>query len=141
LYPGDITKMFNRILNDPDMQQYAPKVVSRPDYAPGHNTETADYKLGPWILLFDNAISDEEADRLIELGGIRGYQRSTGLGKKMHDGSYDNEVTASRTSANTWCQDTCYNDPLAKRVTERVENITGVPEAHHEYLQLLRYEK
>jgi len=38
-----------------------------------------------------------------------------------------------------WCQEECYDDPIAKRVMERMSNITGIPEENQEYLQLLRY--
>ena len=92
LYPGDVTKVFNRIQTDPSLQQYQPKIVSRPSYLEGDTEETADYKIGPWMVVFDNAISDEEADRLIELGGIEGYERSADVGKKLADGTYDKKV-------------------------------------------------
>jgi prolyl 4-hydroxylase len=34
----------------------------------------------------------------------------------------------------------CYEDEVAKRVSARIENVTGIPERNAEYLQLLRYE-
>jgi len=40
-----------------------------------------------------------------------------------------------------WCNNECYQDPVAKRLMARVENITGIPEPNSEYFQLLRYEK
>lgn len=92
LYPGDITKMFERILTEPSIQQYKPKIVSRPDYLEGDTAGTADYKIGPWMVLFENAITDEEADRLIELGGVEGYQRSADVGRRLADGTYDKKV-------------------------------------------------
>lgn len=141
LYPGDINKVFLRILTDEGIQQFEPKVVSRPNYLEGDTEETADYKIGPWVVLFEKAISDEEAERLIELGGIEGYQRSADVGRKLADGTFDRKVYAGRTSTNAWCQNECYQDPVAKRVMERVEYITGVPETNSEWLQLLRYEK
>ena len=93
LYPGDITKIFNRILTDPELAQYEPKVVSRPELAPGDTAERADYKVGgPWMVLLENALTEEEAQRMIELGGIRGYERSADVGKKLPDGTYDKKV-------------------------------------------------
>lgn len=141
LYPGDVTKVFHRILEDPSIQQFEPRVVSRPNYLEGDSAENADYIIGPWMVVFDNAITDEEADRLIELGGIEGYQRSADVGRRLEDGTYDKKIYAGRTSTNAWCQNECYEDPVAKRVMERVENITGIPETNSEWLQLLRYEK
>ncbi|CAB9498731.1 Prolyl 4-hydroxylase subunit alpha-1 [Seminavis robusta] len=141
LYPGDITKMFNRILTDPSIQQYQPTIVSRPEYAEGDTAETANYILGPWMVVFENALTDEEADRMIELGGNEGYQRSADVGRKLEDGTYDKKIYAGRTSTNAWCQNDCYEDPIAKRLMQRVEDITGVPEPNSEWLQLLRYEQ
>ena len=75
---------------------------------------------------------------------------------------------AYRTSSNSWCNGNCYNgkfslisfcinltryihfylyltkpctfaDPVAKRVMQKIENATGIPERNSEYLQLLRY--
>jgi hypothetical protein len=92
LYPGDITKMFNRILTEPSIQEFEPKIVSRPDYAEGDTPETADYIIGPWMVVFENAITDEEADRLIELGGLEGYERSADVGRKLADGTYEKKV-------------------------------------------------
>jgi len=40
-----------------------------------------------------------------------------------------------------WCEDGCYEDPVAHRVMDRITNITGIPEKNQEYLQLLRYEE
>lgn len=93
------------------------------------------------MVIFDNAITDEMADRLIELGGTEGYQRSADVGKQLADGSYDKKVYAGRTSYNAGCQNECYEDPIAQRVMERAEDITGIPELNSEWLQLLRYEK
>ena len=43
--------------------------------------ETANYKLGSWVITLDNFISDEEADRLIELGSEESYERSSDVRK------------------------------------------------------------
>lgn len=79
--PGDLNAMFERIVTDPFYEQFQPKVLSRPDYAPGDSKENATYNLGLWMVLFENAMTGEEADRLIELGGLRGYERSSDVGK------------------------------------------------------------
>ena len=87
----------------------------------------------------DNVLTQEEADRVIELGGNEGYVRSHDVGKLKADGSYEKGV--NRTSSNAWCGSSCYGDEVAQRVVNRLSNITGILEAHSEYLQLLRYEK
>jgi hypothetical protein len=68
LYPGDLDRLYESITSNPAFEQYGPKVLSRPSYAPGDTAETTDYQLGPWIVVFENALTDEEADRFIELG-------------------------------------------------------------------------
>ena len=63
LYPGDLNKLFERIVNSPEYKQYEPTVVSKPPK-------------GPWMIVFENMLNEEEAQRLIELGEERGYERS-----------------------------------------------------------------
>lgn len=140
--PGDVNKFFTNLTTLPEYQQYGIKVLSRPDYLPGDTPETADYLgNGPWAVLLENFITDEEADRLIELGALEGYERSSDVGKLKPDGTYDNHIGYGRTSHNSWCQTVCYEDPVAKRVIDRITNLTNIPEANSENLQMLRYEK
>ena len=140
--PGDLNAMFERIVTDPYYQQFEPVVLSRPSYADGDDEQSADYKIGLWMVMFEKALNDEEADRMIELGGIRGYERSSSdVGGEKEDGTHDKNVNSGRTSTNAWCTDECYTDPVAIRIADRIANITGVPEPNSENLQLLRYEK
>jgi prolyl 4-hydroxylase len=126
--PGDMSKMFERIAYSPEFEQFQPVVVSKPPE-------------GPWMLLFENIISDEEAERLIELGGNRGYERSADVGKENEDGTFTQNVNAGRTSTNAWCMQECMDDPIAQSVVQLIEDITGIPSDNAENLQLLRYEK
>ena len=48
------------------------------------------------------------------------------------------EVTFVRTSAHAWCVDECYQDPIVSSVTERIADVTGIPHANYEALQLLK---
>jgi prolyl 4-hydroxylase len=141
--PGDVNQLFTRIISDPFYLQFGLQVLSRPDLAPGDTKEKADYKVGgPWVLLFENAITSEEADRLIELGGKLGYEPSSEVGALQADGTYGNSVNkVSRTSTTAWCLHECAEDPLAQSAMNRIVNITGIPDANTEILQLLRYEK
>jgi prolyl 4-hydroxylase len=119
--------MFEKIAFSLEYQQYEPVVVSRPPE-------------GPWMIVFENIISDEEAKRLIELGGLQGYERSADVGAEKPDGTFEQNVNSGRTSTNAWCLGECNEDPVAQRVIKRIENITGIPEVNSENLQLLRYE-
>jgi len=139
--PGDLNKIFERIVSDPVYQQYEPVVLSRPSYAPGDTAENATYKIGIWMIMFENAMSGKEADRMIELGGVEGYERSGDVGDELPDGTYDTHYGSGRTSYNAWCNGECVQDPIAQGLMARVENITGVPETNAEYFQLLRYDE
>jgi hypothetical protein len=63
------------------------------------------------MMIFNNVMPGEEADRLVELGDIDGYELSTG----------------GWTTTNAWCIDDCYADPTARALRDRIANITGVP--------------
>ena len=108
---GTLEYMFNRATLSP----FSPRVLSR----------------SPWVVTFDTFLSDDEADRIIQVGG-RGWQRS-----QAGDG-----VQAVRTSSTAWCDARhCQRDPLLTRVRERIANLTLVPEQNAEFMQVLRYEK
>jgi prolyl 4-hydroxylase len=142
LYPGDLDRLYENIITNPAFERYGVKVLSRPSYAPGDTSETADYQLGPWLVVLDNAVTDEEADRLIELGSKVGYKRSEGIASKQaKDGSFTSSRDLRRTSTTAWCNTDCAQDPTVQRVNNRIATITGIAETNFEYLQILKYEK
>ena len=57
----------------------------------------------PWVITIDDFIQPDEADRLIELGRIKGYERSLDVGEKNFDGTYKDLKSNARTSTNAWC--------------------------------------
>lgn len=138
--PGDLNTFFLNITTLQEFSKYEPHVLSRPDYVNGDTEETANYKIGPWVVTLDNFVTDEEADRLIELGAAEGYKRSSDVGAMKFDGTFEEKVSDGRTSLNAWCQHACYNDTAAKQVIGRIEEVTNIPEANSEYLQLLKYD-
>ena len=122
--PGDLNKMFERLANEPYLSKYDVNVLSR----------------DPWVITMDNVLTAEEAGILIELGANEGYVRSSDVGKRLADGTFDSKVSDFRTSYNAWCQDECYRDPVTQRVIERISNFTGIDDTNSEYLQMLKYE-
>jgi prolyl 4-hydroxylase len=142
-YPGDLNRMFEKILSDPFYEKYQVKVLSRPYYTDGDNEESdLDYQIGPWVVLLENFTTSAEAKRLIELGQNVGYERSTDVGKIFEDGSFEKRVSKGRTSTNAWCNDDeCLEDETANNIYERIENLTGIPMDNYEYFQLLKYEE
>ena len=142
--PGDLDKLFERIVSDPYYQKYQPNIISRPSHPP-HTTEAerqaANYTIGPWVLMFDSFLSDEEADNFIRLASIEGYVRSTDVGVKKFDGTFSDIRSSERTSENSWCQHECFEDVTTKRVLSRIANLTDIDDTNSEYLQLLKYEE
>ena len=139
-HPGDLNAFFLNITTSPDFAKYEPQILSRPDFVNGDTQETADYKIGPWVVTLDNFVTDDEAGRLIEFGAEKGYERSMDVGELKFDGTFEDIVDEGRTSVNAWCDDECYNDTLVHGVIARIEEVTNIPERNSEHLQLLKYE-
>ena len=138
--PGDLNTFFLNITTSPKFAKYQPHVLSRPGFVNGDTNDTADYKIGPWVVTLENFVTDVEADRLIQLGAEQGYERSMDVGELKFDGTHEDIVDEGRTSVNAWCDDLCYNDTMVQQVLARIEEVTNIPEANSEYLQLLKYE-
>ena len=141
LQPGDLNRMFERIVQD---KSFNVTIHSRP-YIEGHEgiygRPLAEGQIdGPWVVTFDNFLSEEEANRMIELGFEEGYERSADVGGYKFDGTIEPLVNEGRTSTNAWCGDKCKDDSVAKLISERIEQVTGIPEKNSEHFQILRYE-
>ena len=138
-----LDSMFERIVKG----DYGSSIVvhSAPDHytsIEGRITRDEDVKLdAPWVVTFEDFLSPEEASQLIVLGYNEGFIRSTDVGSKKADGSYEHTESASRTSENAWCSDDCNDDPIVQKISNRIFNITGIPIPNHENFQILRYEK
>jgi len=160
--PGDLNRMFGRIVDGEDRDVWNATVHSRPSHPPGYVEVVADdierqeeeekpklgtridgfdYILGPWVITIDNFVSESECDRLIQLGADLGYQRSTDVGGQNFDGTTKAVESGFRTSNNAWCQGDCLVDEKTQMVLGNIERLTGIPDAHSEHLQLLRYEE
>jgi hypothetical protein len=141
MYPGDLNRIFHRILEDPAFAQYTPKAVSRPDFADGDTPETADYALGLWVIVLENIVNQTEADHMIELARRRGFERSADVGEQLDDGTFGIDVNDDRTSTNAWCEEGCSEDPVAQKIMHTIEHVTGISERNQESLQQLFYEE
>jgi prolyl 4-hydroxylase len=133
---GDVNQFFTNITTHPHYQQYHPSIICQPGM---HN----DHLKGdcPWVVIMDEFLTENECDTLIELGALEGYKRSEDVGARKPDGSYAGVQSSGRTSTNAWCTgDKCYKNATVQSILQRIENLTGIPDANSEYLQLLRYE-
>ena len=92
--------MFERLTTDPYYQRYNPQVLSQPGKPIGK------FQDGPWVVVLENVLSEDEANKLIELGGVRGYEQSYDVGKKKFDGSYD-KVSDFWLSSSTLAREPC----------------------------------
>jgi hypothetical protein len=128
---GDLDKMFrDMVANVWNKETYNPKVLSSPI---SYHDEQGNQTDGPWVVTMENFIALEEAQRLIELGALQGYERSE-IGE---EGSIDESL---RSSSQSWCLDECREDKVVQSVVERIYNLTQIDEAYSEYMQMLKYD-
>lgn len=107
----------------------------RPDTPPGWE--------GPWVLQLDRFLSPMECERFIDLGHTIGFKRSKDIGRVKYDGSAESYESQSRTSSTAWCTESsaCGQDPIRRKVTQRIEDLIRISSNNSEALQLLRYEE
>ena len=92
------------------------------------------------VVVFEEFLTANETDRLIQLGYDSGYERSSNVGSANPDGTFKASVGDGRTSYNAWYLEECHSDPVVQAITHRIAEITGIPEINSEYLQLLKYD-
>lgn len=143
LEPGDLDAMFTRIISTAPGNQT--NVTPNPDIPPYTVTvhSSPNNNGRPWVVTFENFVTPEEAQALIDHGYEEGYKRSEDVGKQNFDGSYDSVKSDGRTSENAWCSafGGCRWKDIPKRIHDRISAVTGIPADNSEDLQLLRYEK
>ena len=132
--PGDLNKLFTSWAIDDDNRFaiYEPNILSSPDGAYGGAS-------GPWVMTFDNFMSSNEAEALIRGGAMVGFERSTNQGNVNRLGEMERVVSTTRTSSNAWCTGPCEALPEIQALTERIEQVTGVPRKNYESFQILEY--
>jgi len=95
----------------------------------------------PWVLQFDTFLSDEEADAFIRGGATKGWALSEDAGAMRSDGSFEAIRSSHRTSMTAWCDTAaCQADAHIQHVMQRAENVTRLPQANSEFVQVLQYE-
>lgn len=140
--PGDLNKFFEEVADNPDgrgeyYRRFKPRALSRPTRkSDGTSVPDGDHEDGPWVVVLEDFLTDEEADRLVQVGHEQGYERSTIAIRPGHDG----DLNEGRTSGNTWCEEACMSDPTVAAVLERIATTTRTTTDHSEHLQILRYD-
>ena len=99
-----------------------------------------DLEEDPWVLTFDNFLTEDECQHLIDWGYKNGYKRSTDVGSRQVDGSFGTKTSMGRTSENAWCEPKsgCRQDPKVQFIMKRLENVTGIPTENYEDFQMLK---
>jgi|EP01033_Poteriospumella_lacustris_P015932 prolyl 4-hydroxylase len=120
--PGDMYRMFESI-EKRFGDRYGPIVV--------HSRE-------PFVVTFENFVSDDEAEALIRTIGR--WERSTDSGSMNEFGEAGRVLSQGRTSSNGWCTGECERHPKVRRVLRKIEEVTGVPSQNYESFQVLKYE-
>ena len=112
---GQINAMFERAIT---FENLGPRVHSQPPH-------------GPWVITFDNFISDEEAKSFITSTDHH-FQRSLA----------GDQISPVRTSQQAWCQygiaPDCVDHPLVHAVHDRVVNVTGIPKNNAEFFDAMK---
>ena len=100
----------------------------------------------PWIVTFDDLLTPDECDGIIEaVGGKKGeYIKPSTTAKQSRDKNGRLMITdvpdQIRTSHNAWCQHAgCYRHPTHIEVIKRIMGIVGPPHNNAEHMQLLKY--
>ena len=104
-------------------------VLSSPEHGSGK----------PWIVTFENFITDEEADALISTNYK--FERSTDTGSTNEFGETGRILSQTRTSTNSWCRGDCLSHPRVKELINKIEKVTRVPQQNYESFQVLKYEE
>ena len=120
--PGDLNNMFSSI-TERFADRYEINVLST----------------SPWIVTFDNFLTEEETSALIST--VEGtWERSTDTGTANAFGETGRTLSKGRTSSNAWCRAPCLENPHVQSAIAKIEEVTFVPESHYESFQILQYD-
>ena len=142
LGPGDLDRMFERIITDPSLSSQFNITIHARHYLEGaggiHEQPLGDGQIeGPYVFTFENFLTNEEADCMIDLGFKQGCKRSADVGGYKFDGTVEGVISSGRTSTNAWRSDDCDADPVTRALWKRIEQVTGIPENNSEHFQIL----
>lgn len=117
--PGDMNSMFQSLVED---------------YHDKHHVEIL--STDPWVVTFENFLSDKEASALIAKQD--NWERSTDTGSSNEYGETGRILSSGRTSSNSWCREECEADPHVQNVIQRIEGVTRIGRENFESFQVLK---
>lgn len=104
-----------------------------------HRYEVNIHSRSPWIVTFENFLTDIEIAALINT--VNGnWERSTDTGGVNEFGEAGRLVSQGRTSSNAWCMHSCSSHPAVRSIVRKIEEITNIPKGNYESFQVLKYE-
>ena len=145
LYPGDLNKMFQRIVNQAPGNRTDVSTITHNHTMPNYTVQVhsqpltdADASTPPWVITLDDFLTEEECTIMIQLGFKHEYHRSN----EVTDGEYDVIQSDYRTSENTWCTRShgCRNETIPARLHQRMADVLSIPPENCEDIQILKYE-
>jgi len=119
--PGDMNRMFTSIKS-----------------RFGHLYDINILSESPWVVTFDNFLTDKETKALIKT--VKKWERSTDTGETNEFGETGRILSSGRTSSNSWCTGDCSSHPDTRSILRKIEAVTGVPSDNYESFQVLKYE-
>ena len=139
-YSDEVKKSMEEFKTPP----YTVTVHSRPSEEPATEIDPVmDKSLPPWVITFDNFMTDEECEAMIQLGYKYEYKRSEDVGDEKPDGSFGSIQSTRRTSENAWCSSHggCREEEIPDRIHKRIAEVLQIPAENSEDFQILRYEQ
>mmetsp|Transcript_7145 Transcript_7145/g.13658 ORF Transcript_7145/g.13658 Transcript_7145/m.13658 type:complete len:452 (+) Transcript_7145:77-1432(+) len=120
---GDLNAMFTHLVTSPETAEYSPTVISRPISNPNPKFHRKD---GPWIVLLDKFLSEDETEALLEL---------------VESTDYESVMDENDLFDVLFCDDECSESEIVTAVEKRLEFLTGVPAHHNEVFTFFKYSK
>lgn len=137
---GDLNKLFESWATDQKLKdELGLQVISSPEPEKYGATWEKAKDGAPWVVVFDNFLTDKEVADLIRGGELEGYDRSTDQGAVNEMGEMEKVVSKTRTSSNAWCMHKCERLAGVKSATKKIEEVTGISRVNYESFQLLEY--
>jgi hypothetical protein len=91
--------------------------------------------------MFNNFMNEEEITALKDGGAGEGFSLSLDAGKRLPSGKFEEIRSQARTSETAWCvTDNCTKNVHIEKITARIADVSGIPYANSEYLQVLHYD-
>ena len=139
---GDLNKLFEQWATNETLKgDLGLEVLSSPEPTKYDATWEKAAEGAPWVVVFNDFLTDNEVADLIKGGKLEGFERSTDQGATNEMGEMEKIVSKTRTSSNAWCMHECERLPGVRSATKKIEEITGIPQVNYESFQLLNYEE